>query len=85
MKGTILEFLKLVSEKPELTKELMELAAKHDFEFTQEELSEAELDQVAGGTAFQNFDQKANQLYNLLSSVMKSMNEMRMGTVRNIL
>jgi hypothetical protein len=34
MKGTILEFLKLVSEKPELTKELMELAAKHDFEFT---------------------------------------------------
>jgi len=36
-------------------------------------------------TAFQNFDQKANQLYNLLSSVMKSMNEMRMGTVRNML
>ena len=36
-------------------------------------------------TAFQNFDQKANQLYNLLSSVMKSMNEMRGGTVRNML
>ncbi len=36
-------------------------------------------------TAFQNFDQKANQLYNLLSSVMKAMNEMRMGTVRNML
>jgi hypothetical protein len=36
-------------------------------------------------TAFQNFDQKANQLYNLLSSVMKAMNEMRMGTVRNLL
>jgi len=35
--------------------------------------------------AFQNFDQKANQLYNLLSSVMKAMNEMRMGTVRNML
>ena len=36
-------------------------------------------------TAFQNFDQKANQLYNLLSSVMKAFNEMRAGTVRNML
>jgi hypothetical protein len=36
-------------------------------------------------TAFQNYDQKANQLYNLLSSVMKAMNEMRKGTVRNML
>ena len=36
-------------------------------------------------TAFQNFDQKANQLYNLLASVMKAMNEMRSGTVRNML
>jgi hypothetical protein len=35
-------------------------------------------------TTFQNFDQKANQLYNLLSSIMKTMNEMRMGTVRNM-
>lgn len=36
-------------------------------------------------TSFQNFDQKSNQLYNLVSSVMKSMNEMRSGTVRNML
>ena len=36
-------------------------------------------------TAFQNFDQKANQLYNLLSSVMKALNEMRMGSFRNML
>jgi hypothetical protein len=36
-------------------------------------------------TAFQNFDQKANQLYNLLSSVLKSLNDMRMGTTRNML
>lgn len=35
--------------------------------------------------AFENFDQKANQMYNLLSSVMKAMNEMRMGTTRNML
>jgi hypothetical protein len=36
-------------------------------------------------TAFENFDQKANQLYNLLSSVMKAMKEMHMGTARNML
>ncbi len=36
-------------------------------------------------TAFQNFDQKSNQLYNLMSSVLKSMNEMRGGVVRNML
>lgn len=36
-------------------------------------------------TAFQNFDQKSNQLFNLMSSVLKVMNEMRMGTTRNML
>jgi hypothetical protein len=36
-------------------------------------------------TEFQNFDQKANQTLNLLSSIMKAMNEMRMGTVSNML
>ena len=36
-------------------------------------------------TSFQNLDQKVNQLYNLISSVMKNMNEMRAGTVRNML
>ncbi len=55
------------------------------------ELSEEELEMVAGGsrqhasTAFQNFDQKANQAFNLLSQVMKSMNAMRMGVIRNLL
>lgn len=36
-------------------------------------------------TAFQNFDQKANQLYTLMSSVLKVMNEMRGSTTRNML
>jgi hypothetical protein len=36
-------------------------------------------------TSFQNFDQKANQLYNLMASVLKVMNEMRSSTVRNML
>ena len=60
-------------------------------------LSDDDLEAISGGlarsrrsspmasTGFQNFDQKANQMYNLLSSVMKAMNEMRMGTARNML
>ena len=35
-------------------------------------------------TAFENFDQMANQLYNLLSSVLRAMNEMRSITIRNL-
>jgi chaperonin cofactor prefoldin len=36
-------------------------------------------------TQFENFDQKANQLFNLLSSVLKAMKEMEQSTIRNIL
>ena len=46
MKGTILDFLKLATEKTDLTQELVELAAKHDFEFAVEELTDAELEDV---------------------------------------
>jgi len=50
MKGTIFDFLKLAAEKPELAKELVELAAKYEFEFTPpDELSDVQLDDVAGG------------------------------------
>jgi hypothetical protein len=48
MKGTILDFLKLASEKPQLAKELVELAAKHGLEFS-DEVSDEELEKVAGG------------------------------------
>ena len=48
MKGTILDFLKLATEKPELTNELVELATKYDFEFS-DEVSDEDLDTVAGG------------------------------------
>lgn len=51
MKGTILDFLTLAAEKPELAQELVALAAKHDFEFTlPDEVTDAQLDKVAGGT-----------------------------------
>ena len=50
MKGTILDFLKLATEKPELAKELIELAARHEFEFVDDtELKDEDLDEVAGG------------------------------------
>ena len=48
MKGTILDFLKLAAEKPELAQQLIELAKKHDFEFS-DEVSDTQLEQVAGG------------------------------------
>ena len=48
MKGTILDFLKLANEKPELAQELVDLAARHDFEFS-DEVSDKDLEKVAGG------------------------------------
>jgi hypothetical protein len=48
MKGNILDFLKLAAEKPELAQELVDLAAKYEFEFS-DEVSDEELDSVAGG------------------------------------
>ncbi len=49
MKGSILDFLNVATEKPELAKAIAELAARFDFEFTSEELSEEQLESVAGG------------------------------------
>jgi len=49
MKGSILAVLKLASETPELAKELLDLAAKHDFEFS-DEVSDEVLETVAGGS-----------------------------------
>jgi len=48
MKGTILDFLKLATEKPQLAQELVSLAGKYDFQFV-DEMSDEELDDVAGG------------------------------------
>jgi hypothetical protein len=48
MKGTIVDFLKLAAEQPDLAKELVELAGRYDFEFS-DEVSDEALDSVAGG------------------------------------
>ena len=60
MKGTILDFLKLTAEKPELAKELIELATKYDFKFTSDELSDADLDSVAGGGSYDKSGEKGD-------------------------
>jgi len=49
MKGSILDFLNLATQKPELAKAIAELAARFDFEFVADELSDAELESIAGG------------------------------------
>ena len=49
MKGTILDFLNLVVEKPELAKELGEMAGRYDFEFS-DTVSDEQLEEVVGGT-----------------------------------
>lgn len=36
-------------------------------------------------TMFENFDQKANQLFNILATVLKTMKEMKSGVSRNLL
>jgi hypothetical protein len=52
MKGTIFDFLKLAAGKPDLAKGLVELAAKHDFEFA-DEVSDEDLENVTGGATLQ--------------------------------
>jgi hypothetical protein len=37
------------------------------------------------GTSFENFDQKTNQLFNILSTVLKTMKETQSGITRNLL
>jgi len=57
------------------------------------QVSRAEMKMILGGsdslqtysTAFSSFDQKTNQLYNILSSIMKAQKEMESSVTRNIL
>ena len=91
MKGTILEFIAQAVENPELAADLAAVAAKHGFEFTTDELEKSELDQVTGGVdespppTFQNFDQKWNQLFNMVTTVLKNQKDMAAGVTRNML
>ena len=66
------------TEKESLATELLELATKYDFEFSDEELSESELDQVAGGATAAEVDLKLllpmaqkDQVEKTISNIMK--------------
>jgi len=48
MKGTFIDFMKLASENPELAQELVDLAMKYDFQFT-DQVTDEQLEGVAGG------------------------------------
>lgn len=78
MKGTIIDFLKLAADRPALADELIGLAAKYDFEFTDNELHDTELEQVAGGTTNDELtlvtDRRA-AFVSTLSSIMKKMQD----------
>ena len=94
MKGTILDFLKLTNEKPELANELVQLAAKYDFEFTSDELSDSDLDAVAGGALgddaqlanvdMQNMLQKQQQTMQMMSQISKQLHDTSMAVIRKI-
>ena len=49
-KSAVKEFLARVTRDPALQKELIDLAAKHGFTITTDDLTDAQLDAVVGGT-----------------------------------
>jgi len=97
MKGTILDFLNLATEKPELANELLELAAKHEFEFFVEELSDDDLESVSGGViamtqmasqepqflALQQSIQMESRKFQTLSNASKARHDIAMNVINN--
>ncbi len=49
MKGTLADFLHLVSRTPELAEKVVDLALEYDFEFQEEGMGDAELAGISGG------------------------------------
>ena len=92
MKGTITDFLELVSTKPELSRELIELAARHGFVFSLDELSNSELQRVVGGTEMSQLDQlnmqnniqKLASAEQIIANMSKTMNDSLMAIIHNM-
>jgi hypothetical protein len=74
MKGTTLDFLNLAAQKPELAKDLANLATKHGFQFSGE-LSDDDLESVSGGGTMESATQGAggSGIGSTDSSVMSEM------------
>lgn len=97
MKGTILDFMKLVAENPELARKLGELASEFDFEFTEDELTEADLEAVAGGALdtqddmaqmdmlkIQDSMSQQSQLMQTMSNIMKQQHDTSKAIINNM-
>ena len=92
MKGTINDFLELVSAKPELSREFIQLAARHGFEFSVDELSDNELQGVVGGADMSQLDQlklqdnmqKQSQALQTLANISKMTNDSSMAIIQNM-
>jgi hypothetical protein len=99
MTGTILDFLNLVVDEPDLARDLLELASRYGFEFD-DELDDEELAGVVGGTnpgeagagskARTPKDEEAvcqevTQVLVNLSSVLKSQQDTRSSATRSLL
>jgi hypothetical protein len=50
MKGTFMDFVKFLNENEKLREDVVAVASKHGFEFS-DEVSDAELEAVAGGSS----------------------------------
>ncbi len=68
-KESLSAFLKMVAEDEDFQSKLVEFAASHGFKFTEGELSDADLDGVAGGGSSSIFDGKVNKSGSLFPDV----------------
>ena len=68
-----------------IAKDVLFQLNKFDIIGLEEELEELRKKRAEFTTAFENYNQKAIQFFNLLSAVMKAMTEMKQGVIRNIL
>lgn len=55
-KDAVVAFLKQAAQDPALRHKIVQLAGEHGYEFSVDELTDAELDQAAGGAAYLKFD-----------------------------
>lgn len=84
MKGTIVDFLEQMIENEALRRDVVAVASKHGFEFT-DELDDAELEGVSGGTSsLESVDQKTGTMIQILSNIIKKTKDTETGVIDNI-
>ena len=97
MKGNILDFLKLVAENPDLARRVGELASEYGFEFSDDELTEGDLEAVTGGTLnttsdltqmsqleLQDAMSKQAQTLQMMSNIMKQQHDTMSAIIQNM-